>query len=267
MASPIEVYYSYAHEDEPLLKQLDKHLSILKRQGVISGWSDRIISPGTEWEREIDKHLTTAQIILLLISPDFMASEYCYGVEMKHAMERHERGEVAVIPIILRPVYFQGAPFGKLQALPTDAKPVKSKSWIDQDEAFFNVAEGIRKVAGRFTRRTITTSRDKPKGSALLEAFYVKHRCPACMKAFYPGDCEIVSSVIPGKVLKYPSAGWGRHFERIKPAPLTSREFSDELACRKCPNCGFLLPFNIEQEKSFNTALGARGDIIERDQG
>ena len=100
------------------------------------------------------------EIILLLVSPDFMSSDYCYGIEMKKAMERHERGEAVVIPIILRPVYFQGAPFGKLQALPTDAKPVKSKSWSDQDEAFFDIAEGIRKITERLKEfvliRTLT---------------------------------------------------------------------------------------------------------------
>src|SRR5207237_2712073 len=90
------------------------------------------------------QHLNTARIILLLVSPDFIDSDYCYGVEMKRAMERHERGEARVIPVILRLVYWKKAPFGKLQALPTDAKPVTSPKWHSQDEAFFDVSEGIR---------------------------------------------------------------------------------------------------------------------------
>ena len=94
--------------------------------------------------------MNTAQIILLLVSPDFMASDYCYGIEMQRALERHDRGEARVIPIILRPVYWQGL-LGKLQALPTDAKPVMSSSWQFQDEAFFNVTEGIRKVVEQIT--------------------------------------------------------------------------------------------------------------------
>ena len=146
MASKIEIFFCYAHEDEPLLNKLKHHLEALRRQGLIDVWYDRNISAGAEWAKEIDKHVNTAQIILLLVSQYFMASDYCYSVEMKRAMERHERGEAQVIPIILRPVYFQRAPFGKLQALPTDAKPVKSKSWPNQDVAFFNVAEGIRKA-------------------------------------------------------------------------------------------------------------------------
>src|SRR6266849_5149044 len=144
MASKIEIFFCYAHEDEPLLNKLKHHLEAMKRQGLIDVWHDRNISAGTEWAKEIDKQMNTAQIILLLVSQYFMASDYCYSVEMKQAMDRHERGEARVIPVILRPVYFSNAPFGKLQALPTDAKPVISKSWPNQDVAFFNVAEGIR---------------------------------------------------------------------------------------------------------------------------
>src|SRR5207249_10324491 len=104
------------------------------------------IAPGQVWADEIDSHLNTAQIILLLISPDFMVSDYCYGVEMMHSMERYESGEALVIPIILRPVYRQDAPFAKLHATLTDAKPVTSSSWHSLDDAFFDVAMGIRRA-------------------------------------------------------------------------------------------------------------------------
>src|SRR5947209_2994948 len=143
---PVKIFCCYAHEDEPLLNKLKSHLKPLQRQGLIEVWHDRDIRAGTEWEREVSEQLDTAQIVLLLVSPDFMNSDYCYGIEMKRALERHERGEARVIPIILRPVYWQGEPLGKLQALPTDAKPVMSSNWHYQDEAFFNVIEGIRKV-------------------------------------------------------------------------------------------------------------------------
>ena len=143
---PVKIFFCYAHEDEALLDQLKRYLKPLQRQGLIDVWHDRDISPGTEWEQEISKPLNEAHIILLLISPDFMNSDYCYGIEMKRALERHERGEARVIPVILRPVYWQGAPFGKLQALPADGKPVTSSSRHDIDEAFFDVAEGITKI-------------------------------------------------------------------------------------------------------------------------
>ncbi len=140
----VKIFFCYAHEDEALLKKLKTHLKPLQRQGLINMWHDRDISAGVEWEREISEHLNAAQMILLLVSPDFMDSDYCYSIEMKRAVERHEQGEARVIPIILRHVYWQGDPLGKLQALPIDARPVKS--WQDQDEALYNVVGGIRKV-------------------------------------------------------------------------------------------------------------------------
>src|SRR5450755_1303817 len=115
MGSKIEIFFSYSHRDEIFRKKLENQLSLLKHQGLISSWYDRKILAGQEWSDEIDKHINSADIILLLISPDFMASSYCYSVEVKQAIERHERGEAYVIPVILRPVYWQRAPFGKLQ--------------------------------------------------------------------------------------------------------------------------------------------------------
>src|SRR5437764_7463535 len=147
----IEIFYSYAHEDEALRKELEKHLASLRHQGYITGWHDRMISGGTEWEHEIDSHLNTAGIILLLISSSFIASKYCYSIEMKRALERHEAKEARVIPIILRPVYWKNMPFGKLQVLPTEGKPVDSSQWHNHDEAFANIVEGIYKVIEELT--------------------------------------------------------------------------------------------------------------------
>ena len=146
MNKGIEIFICYAREDEALCQNLEKQLRALKSQGLIDIWYDRLISAGAEWEGEIDKHLNAAQIILLLVSPDFMASDYCYSTEMKRAVERHNKKEAQVIPVILRPTLWQGGLLGKLQALPTDAIPVVSGKWHSQDEAFFNVAEGIKKA-------------------------------------------------------------------------------------------------------------------------
>ncbi|MEI7870090.1 MAG: TIR domain-containing protein [Candidatus Methylumidiphilus sp.] len=142
---PLEVFFSYAHEDEALRDELAKHLSLLKRQGVISEWHDREITAGSQWKDQIDGHLESASIILLLVSADFLNSDYCYDIEMNRALERDARGEACVIPIILRPVDWQGAPFGRLQCLPKDAEPVTS--WPNRDEAFLDIAKGIRKAA------------------------------------------------------------------------------------------------------------------------
>ncbi|MFO1428918.1 MAG: TIR domain-containing protein [Candidatus Competibacteraceae bacterium] len=145
IAGPIEVFYSYSHKDEELREQLEFHLKLLKRLGVINDWHDRRIGAGTEWAGQIDHYLESSQIILLLISAYFLASDYCWDIEMKRALERHNAGTARVIPIMLRPVDWKGAPFSHLQVLPKDAKPVTD--WSNQDAAFANVAEGIRKVA------------------------------------------------------------------------------------------------------------------------
>jgi len=142
----VKIFCCYAHEDEALLKKLKTHLRPLQRQGLVNVWHDRDISAGTDWEQQIKEQLNTAQIILLLVSPDFMDSDYCYGIEMQRAIERHERGEARVIPIILRHVYWQSAVFSKLQALPKDGKPVTDPDWHNLDRAFFDVVEGIRKI-------------------------------------------------------------------------------------------------------------------------
>lgn len=142
----VKVFFCYAKPDYQLLIRLKNHLITLQRQELIEVWYDRDINAGAEWEQEIASHLNTADLILLLISPYFMASDYCFSVEMMRAIERHERGEAVVIPIMLRPVDTEGAPFDKLQKLPRDSKPVISRAWLNADEAFSDIAQGIRKA-------------------------------------------------------------------------------------------------------------------------
>lgn len=142
--TPIEVFCSCAHEDEAALHKLEAHLSSLKRQGLLSLWYSRLIEPGLDWARSIDKHLERASVILLLISADFLASDYCYGIEMTRALERHAAGEVRVIPILVRPVDWQGTPFAHLSVLPADARALTI--WDNEDTALAAVAAGIRRV-------------------------------------------------------------------------------------------------------------------------
>jgi O-acetyl-ADP-ribose deacetylase (regulator of RNase III) len=140
--SAVSVFLSYSHADEALKKELRKHLKLLERQGIISTWHDRMIRPGEEWDGAIHTHLNDCRVILLLISSDFIDSEYCYGVEMRRALERHEKRSALVIPIILRPVSLVGSPFAKLQALPKDAKPVVK--WDPVDDSFVDITESLR---------------------------------------------------------------------------------------------------------------------------
>ena len=145
----VRLFYSYSHKDETLRDELQTHLSLLKRQSILHDWHDRQISAGREWEGAIDENQEAADVILLLVSADFLASDYCYDREMTRALEKHEAGEARVIPVIIRPVDWSGAPFSKLQALPKDARPVTS--WPNRDEAWTDVARGIRKAVEEIT--------------------------------------------------------------------------------------------------------------------
>lgn len=149
-SEPIKIFVSSCIRDKNLCAELNQHLEILKRQGWIEAWHDGQIRAGEEWEKEIETHLNSAQIILLLISSDFLASEYCYHNELMRALERHDQNEACVIPIILRPCDWDEAPFGKLQALPKGAVPVTS--WMDRDEAFLSVTRGIRQTIEQLKR-------------------------------------------------------------------------------------------------------------------
>src|SRR6266849_1665753 len=153
MEKPLQVFCCYAREDQALLLKLKKHLKPLQRDGLIIVQTDIDVSPGEEWEQKISHYLETAQIILLLISSDFMDSDYCYSKEIVRAMERHKCGEACVIPIILRFTSWHGAPFGKLQALPTNAEPVTSRIWQTTDEAFLDVTKGIEKSVEELVRK------------------------------------------------------------------------------------------------------------------
>jgi hypothetical protein len=143
------VFFSYSHADEALRDQLETQLAMLKRQGVIETWHDRRIGAGQEWAAAIDQHVESDDIVLLLVSPDFLASEYCYDKEMQRAMARHEAGEAVVIPVILRACSWQRAPFGKLQAVPKNGTPVTLMP--DRDSALLEVAEAVREAAERIS--------------------------------------------------------------------------------------------------------------------
>ncbi|MFN8306419.1 MAG: toll/interleukin-1 receptor domain-containing protein [Ferruginibacter sp.] len=142
MARKLKVFLSYSHEDENMKNILDKNLVMLKRSDKIDVWQDRAIKAGDVWDDQIRRELEAADIILLLISVDFNNSQYIWNKELKTAMERHERGEARVIPIILRTCEWSEMPYAKLQALPTNAKPISS--FTDTDVAYTEVAKGIR---------------------------------------------------------------------------------------------------------------------------
>src|SRR6266566_2154712 len=151
----VKVFYSYAHKDEKLRNALVEHLSTLRRQGYISEWHDRQIVAGTDWQQEIDAHLRSASLILLLISPSFIASDYCYGIEMNLSLERHHARQARVVPIILRPTDLRDTPFASLQFLPAHGKAITT--WQNRDEAFLDVARGIRTAIENLNPSTVSS--------------------------------------------------------------------------------------------------------------
>lgn len=151
------VFISYSHADEAMRDQVEKQLKALQRQGVIELWHDRRIEPGQDFAQQIDSHINEDEIILLLVSADFISSNYCYEIEMQRAIERHHSDEAIVIPVILRACDWQSLPFGKLQAVPEDGKPIKQ--WADIDEALLQVTIGVKKAAKRWKDPTEPASR------------------------------------------------------------------------------------------------------------
>jgi len=138
----MKLFFSYSHKDEELRNELETHLALLKRQGIISSWYDRRITAGSDLDDAISANLESSQIILLLVSAYFLASDYCYKKEMARAIEKHKDGSATVIPVILHPCDWHSAPFGHLRATPADGKPVSM--FANQHEAFAIIAKDIR---------------------------------------------------------------------------------------------------------------------------
>jgi hypothetical protein len=161
--SAVKVFISYSHADEEYRSALTTHLSALERNGIIELWQDRSIKPGINWKNEIDQRIEEAEIVILLVSANFIESDYCYEKEMKRALERHSAEEAIVLPVIVRASAWDQTPLATLQALPTDAKPIKK--WDDPDEAWIEVFKGVLNAAKKITiakesklRRVIATS-------------------------------------------------------------------------------------------------------------
>jgi hypothetical protein len=148
---PAKVFFSYSHRDEALRDQIETQLALLKRQGLIEIQYDRQIGAGEDIGRATSQFLDSADIVLLLVSPDFLASNYCFDIEMARSMERQRTGDVTVLPVILRPCPWRGAPFGHLNATPTDGKAISQHP--NRDEALLQVAEAVQAAATRIEKR------------------------------------------------------------------------------------------------------------------
>jgi hypothetical protein len=220
MKEPLQVFCCYAREDQQYLYELKSHLMALQRENLIEIKADIDINPGTEWEREINHHLEKAHIILLLISADFIASDYCYEKEMRQALVRHEQGTACVVPIIIRPTDWQRMPFGNLQALPKDAKPIVK--WQDRDSAFLSVTEGIRTIVQEFTSNTHTYKQKEPPSWKL-----VKEGSPSSSRQ------ERNSMDNSNKIGDINISGSGQHSIRIEQGKVINEQHNTYYASRK----------------------------------
>ena len=187
---PVVAFVSYSRRDERHRARLEVGLATLRRQGLIADWYDRKIGAGTEWAGEIDARLNAARLILLLVSADFLASDYARDKEMARAMDRHDAGEARVIPIILRPCDWHSAAFGRLQALPRDGKPVTR--WADRDEAWLDVVDGIRTALAALSAHPLAPPRPSirtPRVEAgASDGDAGRFRTPRGPDQDYPGD-------------------------------------------------------------------------------
>jgi hypothetical protein len=163
----IDLFFSYAHHDEELRNELEVHLSMLKRSGLVRAWHDRRIPAGKDLGGEISKHLEDADVILLLLSPHFLASDYCYESEATRALQRHEDGNAVVIPVILQPCDWLHSPFRKLRATPHDGKPVTKFPNIN--DAFLQVTQDIREAAGSLQKSESVVRSQSPPSSEMVK--------------------------------------------------------------------------------------------------
>lgn len=166
-AMPASIFFSYSHADEAMRDQLEKHLKLLQHQGLIETWHDRRIQAGAEFGASIDEAINKADIILLLVSSDFLASNYCYSIEMARAMERHHEGSAVVIPVVLRECDWHSAPFGKLLAAPKDGKPIDQ--WTHVDGGYSDVARMVRSVVEARPAASKKSTAERPPASSGAE--------------------------------------------------------------------------------------------------
>ena len=139
------IFISYSHVDERTLDRLHKHLAMLQRDGLISAWYDRAILPGADLNADISQELDAGDIFVALVSPDYLASNYCYEKEFERALARHERGEMRIVPVIVEPCDWLSSPLQKFMALPKDGKPISE--WTNANTAYLDVVTGLRRLA------------------------------------------------------------------------------------------------------------------------
>ncbi len=188
MKTSVDIFIAYSHNDLIYKDQLKKFMRPLLNSGQVKVWDDRDIEAGREWEAEIKERLYGADVILLLVSPDSLDSDYFYGKEVEVSLQRHAKGEAVVVPVILRPCLWEDTPISILEALPTKAKPVTQ--WPSQDEAFTDVAKSLGKITKRLleqNRQLKDIEEQRRQYAAAVQAadhLYAQQRWTEARKAY-----------------------------------------------------------------------------------
>jgi hypothetical protein len=258
-----KVFFSYSHKDEWLRDLLDTHLSMLKNEGLIEIWHDRRIEAGNDIDASIDHNLEEADIILLLISSDFLSSRYCWGIEVKRAMERHAAATARVIPVILRACDWHSAPFGKLLATPTDGKAITT--WPNLDEAFLDVVRKIREAV-KSTKPKPAPAGDTTGASSLTvqSNIFRDYRRPHLGHlswvfrriALEQSSINIISDPQTSALVLVGLPGIGKTILLAEVANRLSREFDHVLTLTYRGAASAEPTYLIEEVNAFLTALG-----------
>ncbi|MGH3449661.1 MAG: TIR domain-containing protein [Haloechinothrix sp.] len=142
---PLKLFLSYAHEDRDLVTELRKHLAPLRHEQIVADWYDREVMAGQDWDREIRAQLESSDLVIVVVSADFVASDYAYGRELALALRLHDQGRLRLLPVIGRNCKWQNLPLARLQVLPEGAVPISS--WDQRDDALVSVVVGVERVA------------------------------------------------------------------------------------------------------------------------
>lgn len=211
--SPITLFYSYVDEDKIYQQELEKRLIVLRRQGLITDWHARRIDVGMIKQQEIDIHIQSANIILLLISPDYLASDYYFGYEMQLALIRHANKEILIVPVILRPCEWDETPLVNFSVLPTDCKPISQ--WRDRDHAFLDVVRGIRKIIQPFQDKPLSGSLRLTYRERLSETLEYPSSLQSIARNFSAIDRPKSYIPLPRNPLFQPRPGEFEQLERV----------------------------------------------------
>lgn len=168
----MKAFISYSHKDHHWLEKFHIHLAHLRRDGKLDSWTDEQIPTGSKIDNAISGELTRSQIFFALLSPDYIASSYCYDREFKKALELHDEGKITIIPIVLEPCDWLNTPFSDFKALPRDGKPVSA--WENANNAFLDIVQNIRSLVGGDSNSKDIDLGDSPTLTTLPRNYRVK---------------------------------------------------------------------------------------------